>query len=1364
MRGDLREPVGRVIAPVTIAVTVGLLPGRTAAFVAAALTVLAIADLVTRLVQGRSRPRAVHVVAFSAAAAVLGTCAVEVAPLRSAPGALAAAAEDVESRWRALLADLDSAVSDVPPPGSDYGWIEARVGKLGAGSGLSVLSADAAAVLAWGGWTTVLREDERRALLESLGADPAILVLRRGLTLRVLFAKHGGESVERGGEVVLAEVPLAEEPDAGWLSGGIGPGIEARVRWETVGEGVRAEVGAFDIEGAAGEGLWSLVPLMGEETEVAGRVSLAVLPDEAARERQTSRRRAVVALVAAAGAACLAFAGIAGAWAVGLARVIALLACDWLSVLSPLHSASAWPLEGSAGAWPFSLLWHTPVDAALTGLGLAAMAGLASRPTRRRARVALGLVGAVGLLGSLLIVWQLTVRYGLAPGELLLPPFDSLPTRATTVLALASPVWASLALLALGRGWARRRCVLVSAIAAGLIAGVCHGASLAEGARRVAEQRIASLVDARGDVWRDALLGTLEIAVPSRGGIPLTRDRDAIDLWWNSPLGRLGLASGVWKYDPGFAGEPSDAFVTGMPPIVPLPSLSVADPDFAGPFPRALLEPYREKLEFVEGAVELLAAEVQGPDGGVWLAAVLVEPGNLPGRAGDDPLRGSRTERESRPTMRPLGLEPRLAWFDESGALIGSDLDAGPPAPLAPPPAPRWREAESESRRAALLEIPDPSGTVTVVVLPPDALTLAALAIAWATVLAVLAALAIAAVALASAPRAATRSVEAFFARIVTHFRDQVAISFAMIGLLSLLVLAGTGRGTARRQAAQLLTNEGADKVHFARRLVESSLTLDPEGPLDEGPGLAANQVAAWMAAALGEDLAVWRSGTLLATSRFDLIRAGLWPERLPGELWDAVHPGRRPLAIDPLTASLPESGTMERAAHGPFRSPGGLAGVVSVSLGAAGERVEQELADIDRALLVSTALLIGLGVLLLVPLTRRMTAPLAELERATARVASGDFGAAVPDTGFEETRALARAFRAMTESLAMQRTSLERRRRAIETLIDSLPVAVVAYGGEGAIRASNPRARELLADAGSEAGDRGEGALVDAVREMRRSVGESARTVDLGAPGDEAPRRMRVSAIDVPGLTEGEPARLVVVEDLTDALRAERLTAWAEMARRIAHEIKNPLTPISLMVEHVRRLADRRDERLHEVLDECLRTIADQVSVLRDTSREFSDYARLLVPRPVELELGGELRRWLAPYAIAPAGRIELRFESSGEELRVRADPRLLRRAVINLVDNAIGVVRGGGRVTVSWDRDESGAARIEVQDSGPGIDPARLGSLFEPDVTTRETGSGLGLPIAREAVEALGGRLLVDPRPGRGARFTILLTDETD
>ncbi len=1368
-----------VLGPALAGSVLALLGGRLAALAGALAAVLALVVLTLWLGRGGRARATMLATGVGLPLVVLAACWPELLPLPSAPEMLSRGVATLEARWNDVVRRLEDAVIDVPPPGSDYAWIAERQARLGTRAGLSVMSPDASAVLAWQGWTTRLSDDERATLVERMGEGGGSIVLRRGFAVRLMHARPVIDGSGRVVQVVAAERPLAEEPSPGELSSGLHSALLARVRWEAIGEGVRAEFGSGIGELDAGDSgfgatrpsaerrdvpLWSLVPLM-SGGRLAGRVSLGLRSDSSLRASQAERRKTVVAIAVAASVLLLIASGALPWWSLLLVRVVLLVPANWAAWSSRSPAGPGWLSFAEVDGLPAisERLWHTPYDAALTGLVLVGLVSLAPLPRGRAARRLVLALGAGVLAAGLVVSWRLTTWHAVAPGEVLLLPFDRIGPRTASMLALVSLPWAGAILAVRGVRPEGRRWLVYAAIFAGVVTGIVHGAALSAAARQIAETELAGRVKNRVEIWAAALLDTLETAVPSRSGGVLTPDRDAIDLWWNSPLGRLGLASGVWKFDPGDAERPVDAFLTGIPPVTRPSQLAAVGQVSLGPFPRAETGPELDAIEFVEGVVELLVAEVQRPNGGAWMAAVLVEPGNLPGRDPEDPLRGARATKHAARGLHAASLEPRLAWFDESGERLGTDIALGPPAPRAPPPEPRWRRADVGGRTVALLEMPDAMlrGTVTAVVVPLDALARSALAVAWSLVLALITILSIACRALLSSPFESARAVGSAVRSLATHFRGQLAVAFVAVGLMALLALAGVGRATARRQALAQVNGEATRLVHFARQLVEDYERFVPESPLRSGPNDDADEVAAWFARALGEDVSVWRSGTLIATSRPDLVRAGLWPERLPGALWDAVASARRPLAIEPFLLRSGLRPATITVAHGPFRAWEGEGGVVSIPLGSVGARLAQQLADIDRALLVSSVLLVALSIMLLVPATRRLVAPLALLERATARIAGGEFDTVVPDVGYEETRTLARSFKTMTASLAAQRLSLERRRQAIETLIETMPVAVAAFAGTRVI-ASNPKAQELLGTTLESAGDGGgRGPLVDAVRALRRSRGETVRTVELpGEEEDAVSRLMRVVGTDLPELVDGEPARLIVIEDMTDALRAERLTAWAEMARRIAHEIKNPLTPISLMVEHVRRLARRDDPRLRDTLEECLTTIADQVAVLRDTSREFSDYARLLVPHPSRLELSAELKKWLAPYLTAPPDGVTLELASDDAPYPVEADARLLRRAVTNLVDNALAAVRGGGRIRIRCARDaETGEIRLSVEDTGPGIDPDRVGALFEADVTTRDFGSGLGLSIVREAVEAHGGRVEVDPGPGVGARFTIVL-----
>ncbi|RMG46946.1 MAG: HAMP domain-containing protein [Acidobacteria bacterium] len=1274
-----------------------------------------------------------------AALAFLLAAAVPALPDLRPPGEpadlLPVATAEIERVWHRWVDRLDRAVSDPPPAGGGYTWVERRQRGLGPGTGLEVLSADAATTHVWSGWTTVLTPAEREVLLRALDSPPAVLVLRRGLALRLLVARRAA-GPPGAGLIVAAERPLPPEPDAGEMARAVPAGVTVRVRWQSIGEGVRARFGPSG-PGGPQVAFWSLVPLMVPGSRRAGLASLGMPPaaELAARRADTRRRRA--AWCGAAVLAGLALVSGSGWWRFPLARL--------LLVLAP---PSVGPRD-----WG-SLLLREPAGAALTMLalvGVAASVPLGRRAWIRRSALAAGVMLA---LAGLLATGAGTLAAGGPPTAS--ARFTGL-SRLLGVdwwgsLALGGSTWAGL-LLAFRAGGARPAVALAAAgLAAGIASGAVHAACLTPAARRRTERGLARSLRERERLWTRDLMETLDLAVPPPQAEVLAPDRDAIDLWWRSPLGRDGLASGVWKYRPGEPDVPSDAFVSGLPPVAPRSRLVSRDPEATGPFPHRIDGPRLVELERISGTVTLLTVESLRPDGGSWVAGVLVAPGNLPGRRGDDPLLRARSgPRPPRVLPDPV-LEPRLAWFDEAGRQLGAELDAPPAPPRAPPTRARWRLARLKGRPAWLYEMPDASGTVTAVLVPPDGLTLAAIALGWGLWYGALAAAWACVGALLAAPRRVVGRTVSRLARLAGEFRTHLAVSLVAAGLLPLLVLGAAGRAAARRQAQHQLTSEGASAARIARRLLEDFLAVEGKSAWLLGGRDERDAIASWIARELGEDLFAWENGELVATSRPDLTRAGLWPSRLPGHIERAIAVSRVPLLLEPAFATGP------LVAHGPYRAPGEMeAGVLSVPLRGAERRFEAEVVGVDRALVVSAGLLVALAGALLVPATRRLVRPLSQLERATSSIAAGRFDVPVPETGYAETRALARALRAMAESLDRQQRSLERRRAAMEALIESIPVAVVALSPGGVVWAANPQARQLLgAEPGWPLPESG-GPLRSAAAALARAGGAKTERVTRREAGETAVYRLE--AVDLPGPAgAGDPSRLLVVEDLTDAVRSERLVAWAEMARRIAHEIKNPLTPISLMVDHVRSLRESRDPRLPEVLDRFLGTIAEQVAVLRETAGDFSDYARLLVSRPEPVDLPSRIREWLSPYLLAPPEGVSVNLEGPDRLPDVMADPRLLRRAVVNLVDNALAAVARGGRVQVRWEGDAD-EVRITVEDDGPGIAPEKVAELLEPDATTRREGSGLGLPIVREAVAAHGGRLEIDTAPGRGARFTIVL-----
>ncbi len=1226
---------------------------------------------------------------------------------------LANNSKQVELAWRELLDELSSRseVSFDPPRGEPRVEDQARFG-------WSQRDPVSGAVLEWRGWTTDIDATEWSALAPTQPSTARALVVQRGLETRLLLAVASPKGF------LVTERQLAAGLAAGPLSNDLSPAIVARARWFRLGEGI-APPTTEEEQVPTTQRL--LVNLRDPSGTSIGRVALLYAPSG-----QATAWRAYLVLTVVLGIWSLATAPwFSPRWTISSGVLLVILFWRNVAVLSPN------PLAADG------LVFWLPLGVAIALRTTARPAML--RAHRSRLATLLGLVTGIALsIGLTLLVPA--VELG-GPGELTLDAFSFGGRRWLAVLMIQAPLLLGVLRAASVFQWKRRAMLSGLAMLTALLA-ITHMVAGERALRAHVESTWARELVQREEIWQTAMSDLLEST--ERTEITEQAPPSAIDAWWRSALARRGLICGVWRTSIQFGVEQvDDELLTGVPQLAKPPQGGLGTP-----------RPFRAEVLGVP--YDLSVMERPRKTGGRWVVAVLDSPSNIPSRQRRDPLRGLHAERL--PPLSPLNdpdRQPQLVAFDSSGSVVASDVAAPPPAPLDAPDTPRWRVVPFAGGSAALLDTADRDGVVSVILPLPTWLARVALVLGW-VLLALFAALAIRLLTSAWVDPAATWSQSvASWRALRINLRAQLGLALALAGLIPLVGLAIATRTVTRAQAEQRLIAEAAQRVDFGATLLQDLLALRTEDsaagedrtdniPIDR-------ETASWLARTLGEDLFIWRDGRLLATNRDDLVRAGRWPARMDGELWRRFAEGGQALWIERRLPSAAAFELPSTIAHGIYREPRGRAGVLSLPLGQGGRRPSESLVDVDRALLVSTALLLGLAALAVIPATRRLTAPLTELRTATQRLAEGDFATTVPETGFEETRALARAFREMAASLGRQQRALRARAAAIEALITSIPVAVIATRDDGTVAATNPRAVAILDVGPDRTFAPADGILGDAVR---RAVQQRGPTSEIASPVDTSgPRHFRVTGLDLPQSDEsGDATRLVILEDLTDTVRSERLVAWAEMARRVAHEIKNPLTPISLMVDHVRRLASRNDPDFPQVLIRCLDTIAEQVRVLRDTSREFSDYARLLIARPERVDISEAIEGWLKPYRLAPPGELRFEWHAPAGPALVVVDPRLLRRAVINLVENAVAAAGDRGQVCVRLHA-RGDEWVVDVEDDGPGIDPRKLEQLFEPDVTTRETGSGLGLPIVREAVEALGGRLDVNSEPGKGTRFSVSL-----
>jgi two-component system nitrogen regulation sensor histidine kinase NtrY len=413
--------------------------------------------------------------------------------------------------------------------------------------------------------------------------------------------------------------------------------------------------------------------------------------------------------------------------------------------------------------------------------------------------------------------------------------------------------------------------------------------------------------------------------------------------------------------------------------------------------------------------------------------------------------------------------------------------------------------------------------------------------------------------------------------------------------------------------------------------------------------------------------------------------------------------------------------------------------------------------------------------------LAKRITEPVQRLATAAREIEAGhlDYRVDRGTVSDDEFGSLVEAFNSMASEVGKSRRRLERstvdlerkhvevegRRRYIETILERIATGVVSIDAAGKISTLNSAAMRLL---GLEASAVGQPAADVFARDDLQPFGALLRTAGTGRtepstqeiPLTRDHRELQLAAVATALRgTEGSDGMVLVVDDVSPLIRAQKVAAWREVARRLAHEIKNPLTPIQLCAERIRRHFSTSAGPTFDLVEECTSTIVGEVDSLKAIVDEFSQFARMPAPRAVTTDLHALLNEALALYhGLLGEVQFERRF---AENLpKVRVDSEQIRRVIINLVDNAIEAMSRSGVITVETHHDPSASlVRLIVADNGPGIPAAEREKLFMPYYSTKRRGSGLGLAIVRRIVAEHGGTIDVGDNEPKGTKFTIEL-----
>ncbi len=471
-----------------------------------------------------------------------------------------------------------------------------------------------------------------------------------------------------------------------------------------------------------------------------------------------------------------------------------------------------------------------------------------------------------------------------------------------------------------------------------------------------------------------------------------------------------------------------------------------------------------------------------------------------------------------------------------------------------------------------------------------------------------------------------------------TSFYRRLLLAFIAATLIPVLALAFVIRGYFTAELRADVETGAARTAAIAQRVIEESFVLQQIG--EEVATPINDDLLVWISQVLDQEINIFNGSQLVATSERDLFASGLLPTRTPDAIYSAVVLNRLPsYVMEDSLASL-----QYLVAATPIRAAGSDA-VLTVPLASLQQKIERQIDDLDRGLLLGVILFVLAGAASGLYMAERIADPVKRLTRATEKIARGDFNAKIAAHSADELQQLVTSFNQMAIDLKNQQVQLE---------------------------------------------------------------------------------------------------------------KTHRLEAWADMARQIAHEIKNPLTPVQLSAEHLLRVHADRGEPLGPVLRACVESILIQVRLLRQISSEFSSYASSPTVNLRTTSLRDLVIEVLEPYLVGLKQRVSVSVDIPEVIPKVVLDRTLVTRAITNIIENALQAIPGKGSLEVHANSTLDAIA-LKFVDTGIGLDARTLEHVFEPYFSTKVSGTGLGMAIAKRNIELSGGTIEVESEKHRGTTVTL-------
>lgn len=605
---------------------------------------------------------------------------------------------------------------------------------------------------------------------------------------------------------------------------------------------------------------------------------------------------------------------------------------------------------------------------------------------------------------------------------------------------------------------------------------------------------------------------------------------------------------------------------------------------------------------------------------------------------------------------------------------------------------------------------------------------------------------------------------------IIKSFYRKLLSLLILISIIPMIFLSLSIKEYLSDRLVRQIKEEGIATAQFAKRVMEDYLFVQ-EKELDKPEELIDDNLALLISSWVNQDIHIFFSDSLKATNKKELFSAGLISPRINDEIYYQLT-----LAKHPYFASQHKMGNFNYLVISvPIELPKlQKPTILSTPLMLEQRQLEIEIAEINDAIFIATVILIIFCAILSSSIARRVSGPIKRLTHSTYQISEGNFDLKVATDSKDEMKELVESFNRMAQNLKQQQMTLRERKEYIEKILLNATTGVLSLNNKNDITTINPAAITLLYLKQKQLIGQPLLHLIarsNGLKEFRNSLKEFLRKPQRQLIREIQIRHfrqqinLRVKFIPLRERGSGISGSIILLEDITEVIKSNRLATWAEMARIIAHEIKNPLTPIQLSADHLLQVIKDQPPGYEDITDTCIKTIIQQVELLRQLSTEFSNYAKLPQLKLSTLNIKELINQIVESYSSLKRAKFQVNTEIAEDLPQIRGDKELLRRALTNIVENSLEAMPAGGELTIkvrsSFRKGHKGVS-IEVIDTGIGIDNITMKRLFEPYFSTKESGVGLGLAITKKALEEHQGEIKVKSAKKKGTKVTIWLPAE--